>query len=71
MEIHTFQPLSLPVTTLLCPIKSPFSHREACISNSQQGLQLLVSFLECPGKLCWEVQHLNIHTLMTTEDFCV
>lgn len=71
-ESHTFQPLPLPVTTLLCPIKSHLNHREACISNSQQGLQhLLVSSVDCPGELCWEAQHLNSLALMTTEDFGV
>lgn len=55
MESHTFQPLSLPLTTLLC---SHLNHREVCISNGQQGLQLLVvSSLKCPGELCGEDQH--------------
>lgn len=69
MEIHIFQPLSLPLTTLLYPIKSHLNHREACISNSQQGQQLLVvSSPQCLGVLCGEAQHLNILTPMTTED---
>lgn len=64
--------LSLPATTLLYPIKSHFNHREACISNSPKGLQLVgVSSLEYPGELCGDGRHLNVPSPAATGAPCV